>query len=276
MSDHTAPAQQSQPAPLKWSPSVVLAQRAPDAPASSQSSDSHSTHATTSSAPSPQIASTDTSKPPTPQRELPGRFFDCDPEDLFTLIGTCAAHSRPEDMLLQLMSHNDSIPLHPSDLTRFHSRATPGISIGAYLRRMAKYTTLDKPCMLVVLVYIDRVCERLSGFTICSLTVHRFVCAAVVCASKALCDSFSTNSTSPLRIHATHTAHYARVGGITLAELNLLEKEFLDIIDWRLTVTAPVMQHYYASLVQMHLNYTLGPPKGPMPTMFTGARSPPP
>lgn len=74
----------------------------------------------------------------------------------------------------------------------------------------------------------------------------------------------------------THAAHYARVGGITLAELNLLEKEFLDIIDWRLTVTAPVMQHYYASLVQMHLNYTLGPPKGPMPTMFTGARSPPP
>lgn len=101
-------------------------------------------------------------------------------------------------MLLQLMSHNDSIPLHPSDLTRFHSRATPGISIGAYLRRMAKYTTLDKPCMLIVLIYIDRVCERLSGFTICSLTVHRFLCAAVVCASKALCDSFSTNSMSRL------------------------------------------------------------------------------
>lgn len=97
-------------------------------------------------------------------------------------------------MLAQLMSHNDGIALHPSDLTRFHSRATPGISIAAYLRRMAKYTTLDKPCMLIILVYIDRVCERLSGFTICSLTVHRFVCAAVVCASKALCDSFSTNS----------------------------------------------------------------------------------
>ncbi|KAI3618558.1 hypothetical protein CBS9595_002921 [Malassezia furfur] len=255
MNDHAASAQQSPSAPLKWSPSAVLAQRAPsNAPPSSHSSDSHSTHAT-SSAPSPQIGSNDPAKPAAAQRELPGRFFDCDPEDLFTLI---------EDMLLQLMSHNDSIPLHPSDLTRFHSRATPGISIGAYLRRMAKYTTLDKPCMLVVLVYIDRVCERLSGFTICSLTVHRFVCAAVVCASKALCDSFSTNT------------HYARVGGITLAELNLLEKEFLDIIDWRLTVTAPVMQHYYASLVQMHLNYTLGPPKGPMPTMFTGARSPPP
>lgn len=98
-------------------------------------------------------------------------------------------------MLSQLMKHNDAIPLQPTDLTRFHSRATPGISIASYLRRIAKYTTLDKPCLLLILVYIDRVSERRSGFTICSLTVHRFVCAAVVCASKALCDSFSTNGT---------------------------------------------------------------------------------
>lgn len=112
----------------------------------------------------------------------------------------------PADMLVQLMTHNDTIPLHPSDLTRFHSRAAPGISIDAYLRRMAKYTTLDKPCMLIILIYIDRVCERMSGFTICSLTVHRFLCAAVVCANKALCDSFSTNSTLPtmLRVNSPH------------------------------------------------------------------------
>lgn len=112
-------------------------------------------------------------------------------------------------MLTQLMAHNDTIPLHPSDLTRFHSRATPGISISAYLRRMAKYTTLDKPCMLMILIYIDRVCERMSGFTICSLTVHRFVCAAVVCASKALCDSFSTNSAYDMLTQPTMPASAA-------------------------------------------------------------------
>ncbi|WFD31093.1 Pho80p cyclin [Malassezia sp. CBS 17886] len=181
------------------------------------------------------------------QRELPARFYEADPDDLLSLIA---------EMLTQLMAHNDLIPLQPSDLTRFHSRATPSISVDAYLRRMAKYTTLDKPCMLVLLVYIDRVCERMSGFTLCSLTVHRFVCAAVVCASKALCDSFSTNM------------HYARVGGISLVELNMLEKEFLNCIDWRLIVTAPVMQHYYTSLAQMHPNYKLAPATTPLPTAF--------
>lgn len=120
------------------------------------------------------------------QRELPAHFYEAEPEDLISLIS---------DMLTQLTTHNDSIPLHPSDLTRFHSRATPSISIDAYLRRIAKYTSLDKPCMLLILVYIDRICEYMPRFTICSLTVHRFVFAAVVCASKGLCDSFSTNST---------------------------------------------------------------------------------
>ena len=33
-------------------------------------------------------------------------------------------------------------------------------------------------------------------------------------------------------------AHYARVGGISLVEMNLLEKEFLNVIDWRLMVRA--------------------------------------
>lgn len=54
--------------------------------------------------------------------------------------------------------------------------------------------------------------------------MHRFVIAAVSVGSKALSDSFCTN------------ARYARVGGVSIAEMNLLEKEFCEAIDWRLTV----------------------------------------
>ncbi|PWN36421.1 cyclin-domain-containing protein, partial [Meira miltonrushii] len=164
-------------------------------------------------------------------KTLPPLFEDSDPEDIVILVA---------DMLNRLTTHNDSLPLHPSSLTRFHSRAAPGITILSYLRRIAKYTSLEKSCMLILLVYIDRVCQRIAGFTICSLTVHRFVCAAVVCSSKALCDAFSTNG------------HYARVGGISLIELNMLEKEFLNIIDWKLSCSGALLQHYYTSLVRSH------------------------
>ncbi|KAJ9477332.1 PHO85 cyclin PHO80 [Pseudozyma hubeiensis] len=171
---------------------------------------------------------------------LPYLFDDAQIDDVLVLV---------VDMLVRLTDHNDSLPLHPSALTRFHSRATPNISLSAYLRRIAKYTSIEKCCVLILLVYIDRVCERLEGFTICGLTVHRFICAAILCASKALCDAFNTNE------------HYAKVGGISLQEINLLEKEFLQIIDWRLICGGAELQHYYASLVRNHKDYVLDEPK---------------
>ncbi|SJX61503.1 related to PHO80-cyclin [Sporisorium reilianum f. sp. reilianum] len=172
---------------------------------------------------------------------LPYLFDDAHIDDVLVLV---------VDMLVKLTEHNDSLPLHPSALTRFHSRATPNITLSAYLRRIAKYTSIEKCCVLILLVYIDRVCERLQGFTICGLTVHRFICAAILCASKALCDAFNTNE------------HYAKVGGISLQEINLLEKEFLQIIDWRLICSGGVLQHYYASLVRSHKDYVLAEPRG--------------
>lgn len=68
-------------------------------------------------------------------------------------------------------------------------------------------------------------CGRLPRFTISSLTVHRFIIASACVSTKALCDAFCTNS------------HYAKIGGIKLAELNVLEREFLATLDWRLIVS---------------------------------------
>lgn len=62
-------------------------------------------------------------------------------------------------------------------------------------------------------------------FTLSSLTCHRFIIASITVCSKGLCDTFCTNSL------------YARVGGIPVSELNVLEREFLRMIDWRLTVS---------------------------------------
>ncbi|KAL9936619.1 hypothetical protein V8E36_004687 [Tilletia maclaganii] len=178
---------------------------------------------------------------------LPALFDDAKADDVVVLVA---------DMLSRLVAHNDKLPLHPSSLTRFHSRATPGISVASYLRRIVRYTNLEKVCTLILLVYIDRVCERMPGFTICGLTVHRFVCAAIVCASKALCDAFSTNS------------HYAKVGGISLIELNMLEKEFLENIDWTLTCDGALLQHYYSSLVRSHPAYALAEETPSLPSVL--------
>ncbi|KAG8911226.1 hypothetical protein FRC01_005838, partial [Tulasnella sp. 417] len=147
---------------------------------------------------------------------LAPRFEDCEVEHLVELIA---------DMIDRLITHNDQIPLQPDALTRFHSRLPPGISVHDYFARIVKYANVERSCLLITLHYIDQICTRLPKFTITSLTIHRFIIASVTVSSKALCDVFCTNT------------HYAKVGGITVAELNMLEKEFLGVIDWRLFVS---------------------------------------
>ncbi|KAK9766739.1 Pho80p cyclin [Basidiobolus ranarum] len=166
--------------------------------------------------------------------EVPEFFYLADTAHLTHLIA---------DMFNRLISHNDQIPLTPSNLTRFHSRTPPGISIYDYLRRIVKYTSVEKPCLIMLLVYIDRVSELHRSFIISSLTVHRFLITAVVVASKALCDAYCTNT------------HYAKVGGVSTQEINALELEFLFFIDWKLYCSPETLQQYYVNLVDQHPSY---------------------
>ncbi|OAX40261.1 cyclin-domain-containing protein [Rhizopogon vinicolor AM-OR11-026] len=160
---------------------------------------------------------------------LPAAFEVAEIDNLAFLIA---------NMLERLISHNDKIPLSPESLTRFHSRAVPNISVLDYLRRIIKWTKVEKSCLLLTLHYVDQICARMPLFTLSSLTCHRFIIASITVCSKGLCDSFCTN------------ALYARVGGIPVTELNVLEREFLRAIDWRLTCTREVLQEYYVNLVR--------------------------
>lgn len=87
------------------------------------------------------------------------------------------------------------------------------------------FASAQKIPLLSLLAYIDITCQHLPSFTLSSLTVHRFLIAGVCAGSKAQCDVFCTNS------------HYAKVGGIKVAELNGLEREFLKVTQWALCVS---------------------------------------
>ncbi|KAL8669809.1 MAG: hypothetical protein Q9168_005613 [Polycauliona sp. 1 TL-2023] len=157
------------------------------------------------------------------------RYETCDTADLVHLIST---------MLTELVRFNDSIPLKDGRLTRFHSRAPPGISIKDYLQRLTTHATLSPPILLSMVYYIDKLCALYPAFTISSLTVHRFLITSATVASKGLSDSFWTNSL------------YARVGGVSLKELALLELEFLWRVEWRIVPRPETLRDYYRSLVE--------------------------
>lgn len=171
-------------------------------------------------------------------RTVPKDYEFCDTRDLVILISS---------MLMELIRYNDAIPLKDGHLTRFHSRAPPGISVQDYLQRLTTHATLSPPILLSMVYYIDRLCAMYPAFTITSLTVHRFLIASATVASKGLSDSFWTNKT------------YARVGGVSIKELALLELEFLTRLDWRIVPKPEVLCDYYVSLVKRSDTHRLNP-----------------
>jgi hypothetical protein len=205
---------------------------------------------------------------------MPLQYETCDVKDLGVLIS---------DMLMELVRLNDGIPLQDGQLTRFHSRyvgcvlfcvscftqlagldwigldriagieltlyrlcrAPPGISVKDYLTRLVVHATLPPPILLSMVYYVDRLCALYPAFTISSLTVHRFLITAATVASKGLSDSFWTNSL------------YARVGGVSLRELALLELEFLRRLDWRIVPKPEVLVDYYRGLVERGKDFVM-------------------
>ena len=122
----------------------------------------------------------------------------------------------------------------------------PGISVIDYLQRLAKHAALTPPLLLSMVYYIDLLCGTYASFTVTTLTVHRFLITAATVAAKGLSDSFWNNST------------YARVGGIKIAELGLLELDFLHRVDWRIVPTPERLVAYYVALVSRSDKYELG------------------
>ncbi|KAI1397591.1 cyclin-domain-containing protein [Hypoxylon fuscum] len=195
--------------------------------------------------PSPSSSVVASSQPSSPKRSkpnqgppkvLPLKYEFCDVEDMVILIS---------NMLSELIETNDSLAMKSGQLTRFHSRTAPGISVSDYLQRLAKHATLTPPLLLSMVSYIDRLCELYPDFTINTLTVHRFLITSATVAGKGLSDSFWNNS------------FYARVGGVKVAELKLLELEFLTRVDWRIVPNPEVLVAYYKGLVARCAGYVL-------------------
>ena len=75
--------------------------------------------------------------------------------------------------------------------------------------------------------------------------MHRFLITAATVAAKGLSDSFWNNAT------------YARVGGIKIAELGLLELDFLYRLDWKIVPNPETLVEYYKGLVARAPGYEL-------------------
>jgi len=132
---------------------------------------------------------------------------------------------------------DQSLPTDRRLLTVFHTSCIPSISITAYLHRLARYTECSQECLIQAVCHIHRVRKGETGnepFQVNAFNIHRLLLTALLCTSKWFDDHYFNNS------------FYAKVGGIACSELNMLEVEFLSLINFDLFL--PVEQ--YMTFVQ--------------------------
>ncbi|CAI5943929.1 unnamed protein product [Closterium sp. NIES-64] len=110
--------------------------------------------------------------------------------------------------------------------------ASNAASAVSYLERIFKYANCSPACFVVAYAYIDRILQEHDDMVITSLNVHRLLITCIMVAAKFLDDSYFNN------------AYYAKVGGVTTAEMNRLEMELLFRMDFRLNITTDVFYAY--------------------------------
>lgn len=110
--------------------------------------------------------------------------------------------------------------------TAFCSANPPTIGLKAYVSRIGRYFGCSTVCLMYACAYILRL--EACGVSLTHLTVHRLLGTAVVVAVKHAEDLQWTN------------AHYARVTGISLAELNSMEFLMCSLLDFALWLHGPL------------------------------------
>ena len=118
-----------------------------------------------------------------------------------------------------------------SKKTIFTAKSIPGITIENYLDRIIKYTKLETSTLILTLINIDKICE-INSLQITKFNVHRLLLSSVLISIKFNEDDFYSNS------------YYARVGGVSLQEINNLEDEFLRMIKFCLWTEINLFNKY--------------------------------
>ncbi|KAH9689197.1 Cyclin-P3-1 [Citrus sinensis] len=120
-------------------------------------------------------------------------------------------------------------------VTIFHCLQAPSLSIRQYIERIFKYSRCSPSCFVVAYIYLDRFLQQING-CLTRLNVHRLLITSFLVAAKFVDDECYNN------------AYYAKIGGISTAEMNKLELNFLFTLEFKLHVTTEVFAKYCSQL----------------------------
>jgi len=144
------------------------------------------------------------------------------------------------DILHSFCRQNNKRQVSKSRASKFRALLAPKISIYEYVNRIVLYTNGSEECFVLALIYIERWVKENQGLFVNADNVHRLILTSVMIAEKYLDDESLDNS------------YYCRVGGLSLKEINELEREFLLMINFNLHVENELFTAWNNCLIGHH------------------------
>lgn len=125
-----------------------------------------------------------------------------------------------------------------SCLRYFIFKEIPGISIKDYLERLLKYTKVSDSTIILILIYIDRICN-INNINLNYYNIHKLILASFVIAIKFNEDSYNS------------VDFYAKLGGVSKNEMFHIEFIFLILINYNLFVEPELFEKYQQDLLNL-------------------------
>ena len=146
------------------------------------------------------------------------------------------------DLLRDICEQNNSNQINNKNIEInkkikiFMLKKIPEISIKDYLLRLLKYSEMNLSTLILIFIYIDRLCKN-TKFKLNYFNIYKFILTSMVIAIKYNEDIFYSSE------------YFAKLGGISKKELNLLEYEFLSLINFDLFVKDELFFKYHDLLI---------------------------
>jgi hypothetical protein len=113
----------------------------------------------------------------------------------------------------------------------FTSYNKPSLSIREYLYRIQTYTEAEDNTIIIGLMYIDRICHH-SSVVLTPYNIHRIIFVSILMAIKYNEDvNFGFD-------------FYAKIAGLPIKELKILEHNFIDLIKFHFFVDKEEFEKY--------------------------------
>jgi hypothetical protein len=129
--------------------------------------------------------------------------------------------------MLNIPNSDDNIVLTP-----FTPLKTVSISISDYISRILNYAYCSESAYIISLIYLDRLLNMYGRSYYNHRSFHRFYITSILIATKYIDDYYLSNK------------YYARIAGVPVRELNLLESKFLSYIQYDLYVSDEEFNKY--------------------------------